>query len=75
MESSIADTTTFVSHLECAMEGDRYAADHIHNLSKANKPLLVRYDLEGIAASVTKEQLADRPSGMWRYREFLPAIS
>lgn len=72
MESSIADTTTFVSHLECAMEGDRYAADHIHNLSKANKPLLVRYDLEGIAASVTKEQLADRPSGMWRYREFLP---
>ncbi len=72
MESSIADTTTFVSHLQCAMEGDWYAPDQIHNLSKADKPLLVRYDLEGIAASVTKEQLADRPSGMWRYREFLP---
>jgi len=72
MESSIADTTTFVSHLQCAMEGDWYAPDQIHNLSKADKPLLVRYDLEGIAASVTKEQLSDRPSGMWRYREFLP---
>jgi len=54
------------------MHGDHYAADQIHNLSKAQKPLSVHYDLEGIARSVTKEQLANRPSGMWRYREFLP---
>jgi threonine synthase len=27
------------------MEGDHYPADQIHNLSKAGKPLLVRYDL------------------------------
>jgi threonine synthase len=33
---------TFVTHLECAMEGDHYAADQVHNLSKAGKPLLVR---------------------------------
>src|SRR6185369_151916 len=36
---------TFVTHLECAMMGDRYEADKLHNLSKAGKPLLVRYDL------------------------------
>jgi len=29
-----------VTHLECAMEGDHYTADQIHNLSKASKPLL-----------------------------------
>lgn len=63
---------TFVTHLECGMEGDHYEADTIHGLSKAGKPLLVRYDLEGIRKSVTKESLAKRPSDLWRYREFLP---
>jgi len=54
------------------MEGDRYESDTIHGLSKAGKPLLVRYDLEGIRHSVTKEELASRPADLWRYREFLP---
>src|SRR4051812_35169402 len=57
---------TFVTHLECSMQGDHYPADQLHNLSKAGKPLLVRYDLERLAASVTKSQLAARPEGMWR---------
>lgn len=63
---------TFVTHLECGMEGDRYESDTIHGLSKAGKPLLVRYDLEGIRDSVAKEELASRPADLWRYREFLP---
>ena len=63
---------TFVTHLECAMEGDRYPADQIHNLSKAGKPLLVRYDLAGVKKALTKDALAQRPADMWRYREMLP---
>jgi threonine synthase len=63
---------TFVTHLECSMMGDHYPADHLHNLSKAGKPLLVRYDLDRLARSVTKAELAARPEDMWRYREFLP---
>jgi threonine synthase len=63
---------SFVTHLECALRGDHYAAGQLHNLSKAGKPLLVRYDLARLADSVTKHQLAARPAGMWRYREFLP---
>ena len=54
------------------MEGDRYQADVVHGLSKAGKPLLVRYDFDGIRNAVTKEELADRPADFWRYREFLP---
>jgi len=54
------------------MEGDHYAADEIHGLSKAGKPLLVRYDLDGIQNAVTKEDMASRPADIWRYREFLP---
>ena len=63
---------TFVTHLECGMEGDHYEADTIHGLSKAGKPLLVKYDLEGIQNAITKEALAARPADLWRYREFLP---
>ncbi len=63
---------TFVTHLECGIEGDHYEADVVHGLSKAGKPLLVRYDLEGIKGAVTREELASRPPDLWRYREFLP---
>ncbi len=63
---------TFVTHLECGMTGERYEADRLHNLSKAGKPLLVRYDLKAAAAALTKDKLAARPWDIWRYRELLP---
>ncbi|MEA3511542.1 MAG: threonine synthase, partial [Actinomycetota bacterium] len=66
------DVPTFVTHLECSYTGERFEPDAVHGLSSAGKPLLVRYDLDGIAAAVTKEDLAKRNDGMWRYREFLP---
>jgi threonine synthase len=66
------EPSNFVTHLECSLQGDRYEAGRLHNLSKAGKPLLVRYDLERLANSVSKAQLAARPEDMWRYREFLP---
>jgi threonine synthase len=63
---------TFVTHLECAATGERYEADRVHNLSKAGKPLLVRYDLPGIRKALTRDALAQRPADLWRYRELLP---
>ncbi len=63
---------TFVTHLECAATGERHAADEVHNLSRAGKPLLVRYDLGGVKKALSKEALADRPADLWRYRELLP---
>ena len=72
VQRSIPDAPTFVTHLECGYTGDVLPADTLHGLSGAGKPILVRYDLGGIAASLTKEDLADRSDGMWRYREFLP---
>ncbi|MCA8927592.1 MAG: threonine synthase [Alphaproteobacteria bacterium] len=68
----IPETETFVTHLECGYAGDRYPADTLHNLSKAGKPLLVRYDLEGVKKALTKDVLAGRAQTMWRYRELLP---
>src|SRR5271167_4874678 len=63
---------TFVTHLECAFTGERHAADEIHNLSRAGKPLLVRYDLGGVKKALSKDALASRPPDLWRYRELLP---
>ena len=63
---------TFVTHLECAQTGTRYEADRVHGLSDAGKPLLVRYDLAALGASLDKQTLAARRGGFWRYREFLP---
>jgi threonine synthase len=67
----IADAENFVTHLECSLTGEHYEAGQLHNLSKAGKPLLVRYDLDRLA-TINKQELATRPEGLWRYREFLP---
>jgi threonine synthase len=67
-----ADRPTFVTHLECAYTGERYPADEVHTVSRAGKPLLVRYDLDGVRKALSKAALADRPPDFWRYRELLP---
>src|SRR3954467_8052913 len=67
-----AERPTFVTHLECSMTGESYAADTLHNLSKAGKPLLVRYDLAGVKTALTKDVLRERPDGLWKWRELLP---
>jgi threonine synthase len=67
-----ADRPTFVTHLECGLTGERYDADTLQGLSRVGRPLLVRYDLEGVRAAVTPGDLAQRPADLWRYRELLP---
>src|SRR5262249_40244508 len=67
-----AERPTFVTHLECSFTGERYPADEVHNLSRVGKPLLVRYDLDGVRNALSKEALARRPADLWRYREMLP---
>src|SRR5258707_15731203 len=63
---------TFVSHLECSLTGERYPADQLHGLSRAGRPLLVRYDLDGVRRALPRDALASRPQSLWRYREMLP---
>jgi len=72
VEGETAERPTFTRHLECSLTGDTYPADKVHGLSRAGKPLLVRYDLEGLSRGVTRESLASRAYDLWRYREFLP---
>jgi threonine synthase len=72
LENLTTERPTFVTHLECSQTGEHYPADQPHNLSRAGKPLLVRYDLGGVKKALSKTALAERPPDLWRYRELLP---
>src|SRR2546428_2172999 len=63
--------TSFVTHLEAAIDGTRHPADRPQTLHK-DRPLWVRYDLEAVGRAFKKEDLRDRPPTLWRYRELLP---
>ncbi|MEH3103174.1 MAG: threonine synthase [Sphingomonas phyllosphaerae] len=71
-ENLTADRPTFVTHLECSLTGERYEADRLHNISRAGRPLLVRYDLEAVRAALPRDTLAARATDLWRWRELLP---
>jgi threonine synthase len=63
---------TFVTHLECSLTGERYEADRLHGLSRAGRPLLVRYDLDAVGKSLSRTTLSGRETDLWRWRELLP---
>jgi threonine synthase len=67
-----ASRPNFVTHLECSLTGERYEAGQLHNLSRAGRPLLVRYDLDKVGAALDRDTIAARPTDMWRWRELLP---
>ncbi|MDF1769286.1 threonine synthase [Maricaulis sp.] len=62
----------YFTHLECSETGERYEADLPHNLSKAGKPLLARYDLDAMKAGIDRDTIWSRDGGFWKWRELLP---
>ena len=61
----------FVTHLESAIDGTRLPADRVQTMHK-DRPLWVRYDLDGIRDAVKPTDFASRAPTLWRYRELLP---
>jgi threonine synthase len=73
MNANLAsDRQTFVSHLECSLTGDTYGADRLHGLSRAGRPLLVRYDLQRARNALSPSMVEARANDLWRWRELLP---
>ena len=66
-------TTNYVSYLEGAIDGEHLPAEVIHTLHN-ERPIWVRYDLDAIRSTVTKNDLLTRPTTIWRYAELLPAF-
>jgi threonine synthase len=66
------DLPNFVSHLECGLTGEHYPANTLQTVSRAGRPLLVRYDLDRVDRALPRAALGERPQSLWRYRELLP---
>lgn len=62
----------FVTHLECALTGERYEAGEVHGLSRAGRPLLVRYDLDAVREAASFKGMTGRSDGFWQFQELLP---
>jgi threonine synthase len=59
--------------LECPECGDTYDPERLQTVCKAcDSPLLARYDLITLHETLTRDQFALRPSGLWRWKELLP---
>ncbi len=63
---------TFAKDLSCPRCRRTFPLGKVMNLCPCGSPLLVRYDLQKMRGSVSKSSLKDRPSCLWRYREWLP---
>lgn len=61
----------FVSHLEGAIDGAKLDHNSVQTLHEG-RPIWVRYDLGAVQQALSKQDLADRDSSMFRYRELLP---
>ena len=64
---------SYLSTLECSYCYKRYDPNSIHNVcTECQSPLLARYDLAAARASLDRDELRQRPRGMWRWHELLP---
>jgi threonine synthase len=66
-------TGSRLSHLEGALSGRHYDADELHATDLSDgRTLLARYDLESLQGVFTRELVANRRGGLWRWAELLP---
>jgi threonine synthase len=62
-----------VAHVECTVCGHRHDPKGLLTVcERCGQMLAVRYDLERVAARVTRAALRERPPGMYRFRELTP---
>ncbi len=70
---AIDGVVSHLSHLECTACGKKHDVEQRMRLCPdCGKVLFARYDLAKAARTMTKESLARRPRGMWRWREIMP---
>ena len=63
---------SLVTKLECSLCSRIYQAGLPWNLCECGGPLLVRYDLDRIRETWSRQALASAPNSMWRYAPALP---
>ena len=62
-----------ITHLECSKCGEKIGAEKPQTLCpKCTGSLYVRYDLDAIRKTFTRESVSKGPASMWRYAGVLP---
>src|SRR5437588_1233423 len=63
-----------IAYLECSKCGERLAADRPQTLCPRDAgSLYVRYDMQALRRSASREALKEGPASMWRYAAVLPS--
>ena len=63
---------SFATTLRCRKCGREYPLEPLNLCDFCLSPLEVNYDYKSMAAKVRRENLAEGPFSMWRYRDMLP---
>ncbi|MQA00245.1 MAG: threonine synthase [Dehalococcoidia bacterium] len=67
--------TSALTHLECAVCGERHNANVPQTICReCGRPLLARYDLPGARRTFSPSGLEGRRWDMWRYAELMPVL-
>ena len=62
-----------LSHLEGSLSGRRYDAESLHQTDPADgRTLLARYDLPTARGTLSRDSVAQRSGGLWKWAELLP---
>ncbi|MCJ7624530.1 MAG: hypothetical protein MUO76_13585, partial [Anaerolineaceae bacterium] len=63
---------SYLIDLECPECGKKFCADEVQTICKdCNSPIFANYDLETLRDNVTKQEIRQRPKGIWRWAELL----
>jgi threonine synthase len=67
------ELTSYLTHLECPECGKQFSADELQTIcADCNSPIFASYDLEKVKSRLTKDEVRQRPRGVWRWAELLP---
>lgn len=69
-------TTSYLSQLQCSGCHREYTHRDIHTFCpECNSPLLSIYNLTQARQAVDRDEISQRPKGMWRWSELLPILN
>jgi threonine synthase len=64
---------SFITHLECPNCKQSFSIEQVQSFCHdCHSPILARYDLTSAKETLDREEISNRPPGMWRWQDLLP---
>ncbi len=66
---------SYLYQLRCSVCQKPYDPNQVQTwCPECNTPLIAEYRLDLLGSRVSKEEIVNRPNGMWRWHELLPVV-